>query len=291
MARNLRDRPDCVRELLEESEEEDSESIFGDDTDSDPDFVFEDEQLDELNASEGDEVNISESGEIGVNKEVGGNENEERQRNRHLIRGRNKKTPYIWSTKEPERRGRVSERNLVMHLPGPKGAAKEVRMPENAFKLLIYDAMLQKITLRTNEEIDRQVSNVVRQSYHRNACKNEITAYIGLLYLAGVHKDSRRNLEELWSTDLGFYIYRATMSLPRFRFISTCLRFDDKTTRQERVREDRLAAIRNLWDRFVEHCCTYYTPYEICTIDEQLLGFRGRCGLGSTSNQNQTGMV
>lgn len=286
MAENLRDRPDLILALLEASEEEDSESLFGDDTDSDPDFVLEDEDLDDelfasepndaLNSGEPREIENEDSQEDG--EEDDSSENEEHQRNRHLIRGRNKKTPYIWSTKEPVRRGRVAERNLVTHLPGPKGAAKEVGTPENAWKLLIDDAMLEEITMRTNEEIDRQVCNIVRQSYQRNTCKNEMIAYIGLLYLAGVHKDSKRNLEELWSTDLGFSIYRATMSLPRFRFISTCLRFDDKATRQERIRDDRLAAIRYLWDTFVERCRAYYTPFQHCTIDEQLLGFRGRCG-------------
>lgn len=200
MADNLHDMSDVVRDLLEESEEEDPESLFGDETDSDPDFVLEDEDLDDYL------------------------DNEEWQRNRHLIWGRNKKTPYIWSTKEPECHGRAAERNLVMHLPAPKGVAKEVRTPENAWKLLIDDVMLEEMTLRTNEEIDRQVQNIVMQSYHRKTCKNEIIAYIGRAFVLGgcaqrFKKKFRRTLvNRVRVFYLQSYYVFATFSLYKYLF-------------------------------------------------------------------------
>ncbi|XP_050687847.1 piggyBac transposable element-derived protein 4-like [Eriocheir sinensis] len=67
------------------------------------------------------------------------------------------------------------------------------------------------------------------------------------------------------------------MSERRFCFLLRCLRFDDKTTRQERVKTDRFAPIRILWDSFIEKCKRNYIPDENITVDEQLLGFRGRC--------------
>lgn len=279
MSSNFRDHSDVIRDLLDDGDESESDGLFGDDSDLDPDFVFEDEESDDeisANVVSADNVVEDESAEVVQPAESSGGE--DRQRNRHLLQGRNKKNPYIWSSIEPERRGRHPERNLVKHLPGPKGAAKEVRTPENAWNLLIDDAMITEITVRTNDEIHRKIENInEKYSFHRTTTNGEILAYIGLLYLAGVHRDSRRNLEDLWSQDLGFSIYRATMSLNRFYFISSCLRFDDKTTRLERAKDDPLAAIRYIWDSFVDHCKMYYTPFEHCTIDEQLMGFRGRC--------------
>lgn len=40
---------------------------------------------------------------------------------------------------------------------------------------------------------------------------------------------------------------------------------------------DRFAPIRELWEKFIANCQKYYTPHYKCTVDEQLLGFRGKC--------------
>nr|XP_022906001.1 uncharacterized protein LOC111417842 [Onthophagus taurus] len=67
------------------------------------------------------------------------------------------------------------------------------------------------------------------------------------------------------------------MSRERFKFLLDCLRFDDKDTRDERKKSDALAAIRDIWDEFINQCRNLYRPSSYVTIDEQLLGFRGRC--------------
>ncbi|KAJ4431080.1 hypothetical protein ANN_19675 [Periplaneta americana] len=53
--------------------------------------------------------------------------------------------------------------------------------------------------------------------------------------------------------------------------------FDDKEKRQERRENDYFAPIRELWEEFVQNCRTCYKPGHFITVDEQLLGFRGRC--------------
>lgn len=40
---------------------------------------------------------------------------------------------------------------------------------------------------------------------------------------------------------------------------------------------DAFALIRDIWDIFIQNTKSYYTPYEYCTSDEQLVGFRGNC--------------
>ncbi len=69
-------------------------------------------------------------------------------------------------------------------------------------------------------------------------------------------------------------LYRATMSLERFKYILRFIRFDD---RQSRNKSDQLAPIKHIFDRFVKQLPRYFTPGEHLTIDEQPVPFRGRC--------------
>jgi len=52
------------------------------------------------------------------------------------------------------------------------------------------------------------------------------------------------------------------------------VRFDQKNTRDD---EDRFAFVRKIWDIFIENCERYYISSNKCTVDKQLLSFRGRC--------------
>lgn len=67
------------------------------------------------------------------------------------------------------------------------------------------------------------------------------------------------------------------MPRERFDFLLNCLRFDDKCTRNQRRSQDKLAAIRELWESFIQKCRDMYKCGIHVTIDEQLIGFRGRC--------------
>ena len=112
------------------------------------------------------------------------------------------------------------------------------------------------------------------QSYHHHTDIPEMKAFIAILYFSGLWKSSHVNNEQLWSKKNGITFYRCVMPLHRFLFLSTCLRFDDKVTRDK---SDKFAAIKTIWDIFIANCTRSYTPHRDCTVDEQLLGFRGRC--------------
>lgn len=112
----------------------------------------------------------------------------------------------------------------------------------------------------------------------KDATLEDQKAFIGLLYIAGLNRSNRQNLNDLWRTDgTGVEIFRTTMSLQRFYCLQNCLTFDDKNTRDQRKKTDNLAAIRDIFDNFVENIQKHYVPSENCTIDEMLLSFRGRC--------------
>ncbi|XP_070607652.1 piggyBac transposable element-derived protein 4-like, partial [Erythrolamprus reginae] len=102
-------------------------------------------------------------------------------------------------------------------------------------------------------------------------------AYIGLLLLAGVYKSYGESCRSLWAAHSGRHIFRATMSVERFYNISRVLRFDDKKDRSQRRAVDELAPIRDLWNKWVEILPTLFNVGECVTVDEQLVGFKGRC--------------
>ncbi|XP_077301051.1 piggyBac transposable element-derived protein 4 [Arctopsyche grandis] len=141
-------------------------------------------------------------------------------------------------------------------------------------------SMIDDVLKYTNMYIDRLRVN---QQYSRNRdCKNidrpEFMAYFGLLYLIGIKKSHHANVKEIFASDgTGIEIARAVMSYKRFLFITRCLRFDDKNTRVERRKVDKLAAIRELFQAFVNNCKSSFNLSGYTTIDEMLHPFRGRC--------------
>ena len=194
---------------------------------------------------------------------------------RKVIYGKNGfkwyKTPFF------SKNTRTVQKNIVLRLPGPKAHASNTPEEILAWKLFFSDSMIDSITQYTNQEISKQCTKYKTQSFTTATSKEEVLALFGLLYFSGVLKTSYLSTSDLWSKQIGMPIFRATMSQKRFEFLINCLRFDDKTTRDERKRDDKFAAIRSLWNEFIENCESNYTPGAYVTIDEQLLSFRGRC--------------
>lgn len=56
-----------------------------------------------------------------------------------------------------------------------------------------------------------------------------------------------------------------------------CMRFEDTTTRDEKRKTDKIAAIRVIFTMLVQNSQKSYSLGQNVTIDEKL-GFRGRCG-------------
>ena len=276
---------------------EDTEAVLGDASEDDPDEVISDfrseddpDELpdDECDEDEDEDVDDTEDVKVDTKIRVLKVPNE--------VLGRDGK--FKWSGEDKKRTVRIAQRNIVLHPPGVLGAAKKVTTPLEAWDLYFHD-VLPVILKHTNEEIARQrvkykpdrspkeedeneegVETKIRPSFVRDMNMKELRALIGLYYLAGVYKASNVNTRELFNTKPGFGIghFRATMSESRFRFLTNCLRFDDKNTRNERKKKDpKLAAFRDVFDALVSKCSKLYRPSDVCTVDEQLQGFRGRC--------------
>ncbi|UYV79744.1 hypothetical protein LAZ67_18000544 [Cordylochernes scorpioides] len=116
--------------------------------------------------------------------------------------------------------------------------------------------------------ISRLKSGHLRTMTFQNGCKNysrerdanlknlhEIKALLGIIYFRGVMKANKLNTDDAWARDsTGFELCRIGMSENRFRFLLRVIRFDDKATRNERRRQDKLAAVRLILDTFVKNC-------------------------------------
>lgn len=138
--------------------------------------------------------------------------------------------------------------------------------------------MISKLIIYTNQKILSRSENYKQQWVAKDTDEKEIKALLGLWYLAGFHKSSRLNLDDLWAADgTGIEIFRTTMSLVRFRFLLCCLRFDDVQTHANNKKIDKIALIREFFDQFVANCKANFLPGPKVTLDEKLEAFRGRC--------------
>lgn len=183
-----------------------------------------------------------------------------------------------WRKTKPVTNVRTRAHNIISHLPGVKGSAKEAKSPLDCWKSQITNDMLELIVTNTNKYITTIKEHYYRERDAKETTLIEVKALIGLLYLAGFLRSGRQNIYDLWATDgTGVEIFRKVMPLSRFKFLLQCIRFDDKGTRNERLEIDRLSAVRELFDMFLRNCQVAYTISEYATIDEKLEAFRGRC--------------
>ncbi|KAJ8934084.1 hypothetical protein NQ314_013603 [Rhamnusium bicolor] len=205
---------------------------------------------DQSDAGEVDFVEVRED-DSDTEQDISDGEAEDLSLNELCFIGKDKATK--WMKQVPTKTVRTRKEDKVLRLPISRLATRTLKTPIEIFKYFINDEMVDHII-------------------------TEIHALLGLLFYVGVLKANRLNLEELRKLDSsGVEMFRLTMSIKRFKFLLTCLRFDNKQTREERKKIDKLAPIREFFDLFLGNCKTGYSPSENVTTDEKLGRFRGRC--------------
>lgn len=178
-----------------------------------------------------------------------------------------------WKTVMPNIYGRSRAENIIPERVGiTRFAMLRIRYIKDAFELCFTKVMRKMIVDNTNLEGSR----IFGDSWS-NIDDVTIQAYIGILILAGVYRSHGESIDNLWHDKIGRPIFRATMSKNNFKIITRVLRFDNKVTRQERRATDKLAPIRDLWEKWIINLNVIYSPGENVTIDEQLVSFRGKC--------------
>lgn len=194
--------------------------------------------------------------------------------NSRYFSGRNrfKKTPNNSKTRQ---------HNIIKQLPGLNGEAhNKINMsPIESWQLLVTDGIIEIICLHTNKKITEfKEKYSTQQAYTNYVNLLEMKAFLGLLLLAGVFKSAHEDVASLWAADgTGRDIFRITMSLKRFLFIMSALRFDDIDTREERKKHDKTAPISEVFNNFITNCQKSYSCSEYLTVNEMLCPFKGRC--------------
>lgn len=164
---------------------------------------------------------------------------------------------------------------------------KNLYDPFLCFNLFITDEIVSEIDRWTNVEIslkrleketrDRERGMETQFSAtFKDTNKVEIRALIGILTLFAAMKDNL-STEELFDSSFSGTCYVIVMNRDRFDFLIRCLRMDDKLLRLSLKTEDPFIPVRKIWNMLINQCINNYTPGPHLTIDEQLLGFRGRC--------------
>lgn len=194
------------------------------------------------------------------------------------------KSGLEWSS-QPFPRTRRLQRNILNVRPGITPLTASANTILEVFNLFLTVEIKNIICLRTNEEAckyyeawnKKNPTNKKREWASLEG--DELDSFLGILITAGALRCRKESTREMWTTKTSIRRSFFTAAMPRDRFekISTFLRFDDKLTRAERKELDKLAAIREVWDKFVDNCRKCFEPYEHITIDEQLVCFRGKC--------------
>lgn len=229
------------------------------------------------------ETSEEESTGNSVNEESSASENESDTESQSIDEANEQdfigKNGFEWQKNPSSLRGRRGRHNVIRNAVG--SAPRNVRIESilGSFLLFVTETMLQSIVHHTNSYAATFIEN--NDGWYRQRWSDidvsELMAFLACIIFAGVSKSCNESYEELWAVDTGRPFLRACMSLQRFKVIMKFLRFDNKKDREERRMRDKLAAIRDIWNEFIQRCRTCYHPGENCTIDEQLVAFRGRC--------------
>ncbi|XP_029900733.1 piggyBac transposable element-derived protein 4-like [Myripristis murdjan] len=174
------------------------------------------------------------------------------------------------ATVPPDVQGGAAPANVIKMTPGiTRFAMTRVSDIKSCFDLFLPWSIKKIIIDMTNLEGKR----VHKDTWH-DIDVAHLDAYIGIVLLAGVYRSSNEATESLWDASTGRNIFRATMSLHSFRNLTTAIRFDK---RDVSARSDKLAPIRNVWEKWVQRLPLMFNPGPEVTVDERLLPFRGKC--------------
>ncbi|XP_035226305.1 piggyBac transposable element-derived protein 4-like [Stegodyphus dumicola] len=105
----------------------------------------------------------------------------------------------------------------------------------------------------------------------------ELDAFIAIIYARGAYGCNGMDYDFLWNNTWGPPFFRETMSRNRFRDIMKYLRFELKSTRTQRLENDKFALFFDIWNKFIQNCENSYKPGENLVVDEQLFKSKARC--------------
>ncbi|XP_049961626.1 piggyBac transposable element-derived protein 4-like [Schistocerca serialis cubense] len=203
---------------------------------------------------------------------------EEEERAGKYFYGRNRSK---WSAVQPNRHVRIPTHN-ILKIPAlrHKFRGQSQIDPLTAWSYIFSDDMLNEILTGTNEKLEKihgKYTNTEKIEV-RPCTMTEMKSYIGLLIYTAVFKSNNEDIRSLFCTDgTGRDIFSINMSSARFSVILNCLRFDNPDDRELRKVSDPAAGTTNILHKFNENSQRSYILGAHATVDEMIIGFRGRC--------------
>ena len=172
------------------------------------------------------------------------------------------------------KRGRYERHNVLTTRPGVTPEMKNSansRSPLSHFSYFVNKPMMElmlKFTLKNGRE---KSSNG-----DWNISFDDLKKFLALVIARGVYGYRTWPVDHLWNMRIGPTLFREAMPRLKFREILRYLRFDDKSTRDERLRDDKFAIFRDIWRSFTTNCMKAFSPNENLTIDEMLVPAKWR---------------
>ena len=163
-----------------------------------------------------------------------------------------KKTVNIaWTTTKDETIHRKGAENIRKGKTGPRGIAKNAKTPLESLELFLTDEMIDKLAIYTNasiqpllEKFEDLFEDSDKYPHFKLVDRIDMKTFIEILYLRAAFQLNLLNREIICNHESAHDIFGATMSVNRFKFICHFCTFDDKTTRQDRWKNDKFAVCR-----------------------------------------------
>ena len=159
--------------------------------------------------------------------------------------------------------------------------SRGIATPQNkleSFEHFLSEGILRTILMHTNRKVREIRRSISRPHIAKIFSVDELKAGLAIILRAGCDTDNFTELGNLWVPADSKPFYRAVtgMSLCRMQFFLRCIRFDNWRTREERKTLNKFAAVSEIWEIFLKNIRRVYIPNENITVDEQLVGYRGR---------------
>ena len=166
---------------------------------------------------------------------------------------------------------------MISNKPGLSAKSNGVEIEIQAFQLFFTDEILDIIVSHTNKRIDASIGEIPPDTLQNGKYPNlkpvdriDVLSVIGLMHLRGLYGLNKHDVALLFSHDRGIPIFRATMLRLRFLFIMRHFSFDDVNTRKQRWKNDRFAALRQVFEMCNKNFGEALVPVDYISSDETL---------------------
>ena len=148
------------------------------------------------------------------------------------------------------------------------------------FMQIFDDSLFQHIVDQTNLYVSQMPSRSARYGWY-DTTVTEMKAFVGVLLLMGIHQ--LPSIADYWSTHkyLGVPTISAVFPANRFNHLLASIHFSDNSNAKPRGHPeyDKLYKIRPVMESILQKCLSLYNPHRENSIDEAMVGFKGRSSL------------